>query len=115
MSDLSVAEIAKVCHEANKALCEVAGDYSQAEWPYCAQWQRDSAISGVKFRMANMDTPAASQHAQWMYDKVRLGWTYGEEKDEEKKTHPCMLPYDELPEIQKKKDVLFIAIVKALS
>lgn len=50
-----------------------------------------------------------------MEEKVNDGWVYGEVKDADKKTHPCIVPYNELPEFQKKKDHLFIAIVKALS
>lgn len=50
-----------------------------------------------------------------MKEKVDAGWVFGEIKDADAKTHPCIVPYDELPEFQKKKDHLFIAIVKALS
>jgi hypothetical protein len=39
---------------------------------------------------------------------------YGETKDPVKKTHPWMIPYDELPQIQKTKDKLFLAVVKSL-
>lgn len=49
-----------------------------------------------------------------MKEKIEDGWVYGDEKDTEKKTHPCLVPYEELPEFQKKKDALFQAIVDAL-
>ena len=32
------------------------------------------------------------------------GWTYGEERDDVLKHHPCLVPYDELPEIEKDYD-----------
>jgi hypothetical protein len=51
MSD--VLEIAKVCHEANKAWCEANNDYSQKSWDEAEHWQRDSAIKGVEFALAN--------------------------------------------------------------
>jgi hypothetical protein len=35
------------------------------------------------------------------------GWEHGETKDVERKTHPCLVPYDELPPEQKRKDELF--------
>ena len=31
-------------------------------------------------------------------------WTYGARRDDEKKTHPCLVPYEELPEIEKDYD-----------
>jgi hypothetical protein len=43
------------------------------------------------------------------------GWRYGEAKDEGAKTHPCPVPFAELPEDQQRKDALFVAIVQALA
>ena len=47
-------------------------------------------------------------------DKVKDGWVYGEVKDTIAKTHPCLVPFEQLPEFQQKKDKLFRAIVNAL-
>lgn len=109
-----VVDIAIVCHQANKAWCESEGDFSQEDWGEAEQWQRDSAIKGVKFRLENPNAGADEQHKAWMADKIKDGWVWGEEKDAEKKTHPCIVPFEELPEFQQKKDKLFKAIVEAL-
>lgn len=53
-------------------------------------------------------------HDNWLKEKQADGWVYGEEKNLLIKTHPCILPYNELPEFQQKKDLLFSAIVDAL-
>lgn len=106
--------IAKVCHQANKAWCESEGDYSQKDWLEAEQWQIQSAVSGVKFRVENPDAPASAMHDNWSKEKLADGWVYGEVKDAEKKTHPCLVPFDQLPEFQQKKDKLFSAIVDAL-
>lgn len=111
---LSTIDIAVVCHEANKAWCEANADFSQKSWEEAEQWQRDSAISGVKFRLNNPDAGKDTQHNAWMSDKVNDGWVYGEVKDPVAKTHPCIVPYDQLPEFQQKKGALFCAIVDAL-
>lgn len=107
-------QIAKVCHEANKAYCEGNNDFTQKTWELAEDWQRESAIKGVQFRLDNPDAPVSAQHESWMNDKIATGWEYGEVKDAEKKTHPCIVPYEELPEYQRKKDSLFQAIVDAL-
>jgi hypothetical protein len=116
--DLSMApkevQIAVICHQANKAWCQANGDHSQLDWGYCPQWQMDSAIKGVEFRLANPDAGKDTQHNAWMADKVADGWKYGPEKDADKKEHPCIVPFEELPEFQQKKDALFCAIVDAL-
>jgi hypothetical protein len=107
-------QIAKICHQANKALCEEDEDCSQKNWDDADQWQRDSAIAGVQFRLANPLAPPSAQHDAWSKDKIEAGWVFGEVKDAAAKTHPCLVPYDQLPEFQQKKDKLFQAIVDAL-
>lgn len=114
MDNLKEMYIAKACHEANRIWCQANDDDSQKHWDEAEQWQRDSAISGVKFRINNSDAGNDAQHNSWMKEKVDAGWVYGEVKDAEKKTHPCIVPFDELPEFQRKKDALFCAIVDAL-
>ncbi|MGL4630470.1 MAG: RyR domain-containing protein [Leadbetterella sp.] len=77
-------------------------------------WQRESAIKGVAFKIANPDAGHDAQHNSWMQEKVDAGWFYGDVKDAEAKTHPCIVPFEQLPEFQQKKDALFCAIVEAL-
>ena len=106
--------IARVCHEANKALCEAFGDNSQLPWADAPQWQRDSAIKGVMFINENRDAPVSATHDSWSAEKVRDGWVYGEKKDPVAKTHPCLVPFDGLPPEQQAKDYIFGAIARAM-
>ena len=108
-------EIARVCHEANRALCATHGDYSQLPWEEAPQWQRESAVGGVEFHHMSPEADASASHEEWRTHKLIHGWTYGPVKDPEAKTHPCMVPFDELPPEQQAKDRLFKAIVHALS
>lgn len=112
---LSVEHIAKICHQANKAYCESIGDMSQKSWEEAEQWQRDSAVAGVQYRMDNPGATPEGQHESWKKAKEDAGWAWGEVKNAELKTHPQMVPYDQLPEEQKKKDALFQAVVDALT
>ena len=114
MQGENVAAIAQVCHEANRAWCITNGDTSQKLWGDAEDWQRDSAIKGVQFKLDNPNAQDDAQHNAWMSDKVADGWVYGDVKDASAKTHPCIVPFDQLPEFQQKKDKLFCAIVDAL-
>jgi hypothetical protein len=114
MNEVNVMQIAVVCHQANKAWCEANEDYSQKDWEQAEDWQRDSAIKCVEFAIANPDAGDSAQHDAWSADKVADGWVFGDVKDPVKKTHPCLVPFEQLPEFQQKKDRLFRAIVNSL-
>lgn len=110
---MNAEEIARVAHEVNRAYCAAIGDNSQPSWDDAPQWQRDSAIAGVESHLASPMSPQES-HAAWSAHKIADGWAYGPVKDAKAKTHPCLVPYDELPQEQRVKDYLFCAVVAAL-
>ena len=112
---MSPAQIAKICHEANRALCENNGDYTQKPWDEAPDWQRESAINGVIFHLGHPNAGPSASHQNWLKEKANTGWHYGETKNEELKTHPCFMPFDELPPEQQAKDHLFQGIVQALT
>lgn len=47
---------------------------------------------------------AENTHENWAAARMREGWIYGPERSDEKKTHPCLIPYDQLPESEKEYD-----------
>ena len=75
---------------------------------------KDSALAGVDMHLANPDATPEASHESWLAQKIKDGWKYGPEKDAEKKLHPCICEYAELPVEQKAKDYLFRAVVHAL-
>jgi len=111
---ISVEQVAQVTHAVNRAYCVGQGDNSQVPWPDAPDWQRDSAMAGVTAVLDGSATTPEEQHECWMRLKRDEGWVYGSEKDAEKKTHPCFMPYAELPPAQRLKDDLFRAVVVAL-
>jgi len=112
---MDIEKIAKVAHEVNRAYCQSLGDMSQAPWADAPEWQKTSAVNGVKHHIANPDTTPEGSHNKWLEEKAATGWRFGPIKDAEKKEHPCFLPYSELKESDKAKDFIFRAVVKQLS
>ncbi len=47
---------------------------------------------------------AENVHEVWAQSRMDEGWTYGPVRDDTKKEHPCLVPYNELPEIEKEYD-----------
>jgi hypothetical protein len=95
-------------------LCEAYGEPSQVSWEDAPDWQKQSAIEGVKFFLTHPNAKPGDQHDQWMEYKLTEGWKYGPVKDSEKKEHPCIVPFNELSALDQYKDKLFIAICRAL-
>lgn len=111
---MTIEQIAKAAHELNKAYCESIGDHSQPSWEDAPEWQKSSAINGVKFHLANPDAGTSDSHDSWLKQKEEEGWKYGPVKNPETKEHPCFIPYDQLPVEQKAKDFIFRQTVHSL-
>ena len=47
---------------------------------------------------------AKNVHEVWAQSRMEQGWTYGEERSDALKQHPCLIPYEELPEVEKAYD-----------
>lgn len=112
MAKLKAEDIARVCHEANRAYCVALGDTSQPAWDEAPTWQQQSAIVGVQSFSVARD--GRDQHESWMYHKLKDGWRYGPIKDVDAKTHPSLLPYTRLTKEEQAKDSLFRAVCGAL-
>ncbi len=110
-----VQRAAKTAHEINRIHCEAGGDVSQKPWDDAPDWQKSSAYAGIEAILANPGKTPEQSHESWMKHKDADGWVYGDVKDVDKKTHPCMVPYDQLDEEQQRKDHLFTAIVNAVT
>ena len=115
-SDVNVEQIkqvAELAHEINRAYCASLGDWSYSPWEKAPDWQKKSAINGVKFLNDNPSSTPRDCHDNWMRDKRADGWKYGPFLNPDSKEHPCIKPYDELPDGQRRKDALFIRVVRA--
>ena len=104
---------ARAAHEANRAYCAGLGDNSQVGWDDAPAWQKDSCLAGVEGVLAG-NTPRMS-HASLAARKGAHGWTYGPIKDPEKKQHPCMVSFEELPAHQRVKDEVFVEVVRGMA
>jgi hypothetical protein len=110
---LDVAQIAKVCHEANRAYCQTNGDLTHGSWEEISQERRDGMIKGVIYRLNNPGASQEATHVAWCESKKAEGWKFGAKKNEEEKIHPCLVPYEQLPITQQLKDTLFGMIVNS--
>ena len=111
---ISADAIARVAHEVNRVYCQSMGDFSQPSWAEAPDWQKTSCVDGVKFVASNPELSAFDAHADWLKHKREEGWVYGEVKDVDKKTHPCMVDFEDLPKEHQVKVFLFRAVVRSM-
>jgi hypothetical protein len=111
--DERIDRVAQIAHDACRLYCSlITGDPPAPRWFDCPEDMREGVRKGVRGALAG-NTPEES-HANWMLDRLNAGWTFGPVLDREAKVHPNLVPYDKLPEAQRRKDALFLGIVDAL-
>jgi len=54
--------------------------------------------------MSLVEKLAKNTHDMWALQRINDGWTYGKNRNDELKRHPCLVPYEELPESEKRYD-----------
>jgi hypothetical protein len=58
---------------------------------------------------------AENSHDLWAMQRLGQGWSYGPQRDDKAKKHPCLVPYNELPESEKEYDrVAALGTLKAI-
>jgi hypothetical protein len=107
--------MARVVHEALRAYRRELGEDPLPAWDDAPEWQRAATLTAVEFRLAHPDADTAAQHESWLAEKRAAGWTYSAARDAEARTHPALVPYDQLPERERRKDALVAAVVRALA
>lgn len=111
----SDAEVARVIHAANAEMQAVLGhDVISTPWFWEPLSARRVVVEGVLATRTGLLT-AEANHAVWLVSKELAGWSRGPEKDPEKKTHPAMVPWEELPAANRDQAEIFVAIVRAMS
>jgi DNA-binding transcriptional MerR regulator len=114
--DPRVIGIAAVIHDANRRLQLINGEETPSPvWEEAPERQVRSSIAGTQFALGNPDVTPEEMHEHWYADMERRGFRHGPVKDEEALTHPAMVHWPDLPEHQKAKTRLLIAIARALA
>lgn len=67
--------------------------------------QMKSLFDAIEHRRGAGELTPEGEHENWMRFKLADGWKYGPAKDEAAKTHPDLLPWNQLPEVEQRKDI----------
>lgn len=110
---LPIEYIARFAYKIIQAYCLAIGDNTQTSWNDIPDWKKETVIDGVKFHLNNPNATPEQSHENWKKHKIQQGWVYGPTKDDENKTHPCIVDsYSDLPLKERVKDYLFAQTVR---
>jgi hypothetical protein len=107
-------EIASVAWAANAELQAMHGDPAPS-LPGDIEDAEAHAVTLAGIRAILAGASPGQLHETWMRSREAQGWTLGPTKDSGRKTHPALVAYADLPEHQRVKDRVFIAIVLAMA
>ncbi len=113
--DLGVPEIARVCHEVERAYGNrFCGDV-HPHWIDVPGELRESCMKRVQFFLDHTGADAGAYHERWREIRAAEGWSYGKVRDDARKLDPRMVSFAELSDAQQVKGIIFHAIVRYLS
>ncbi len=103
--------IAAAIHGATRCLGRPDGQEIPA-WDDLTGSQRDKAVCAV---CELLDSPPRTHqecHDLWARLMTSDGWTHGPSYDFEARTHPCLVPFDELTEAEQIKDKIWASLIE---
>jgi hypothetical protein len=103
---------AKFVYEAARLENEAAGRPINPEpWEKRDEKFRENMTMAVNRQCGPMRlTSPEVLHEEWVRAYEKMGWRYGEVRDTEKKTHPDMVPFNELGRLEQEKDWVFFML-----
>ncbi|MFH1235816.1 MAG: RyR domain-containing protein [Parcubacteria group bacterium] len=82
-----------------------------AEWVEREQSFRDQFLKVIDRQMEGQRSRSLEElHDSWMQSYFTMGWVYGENYDRTAKTHPDLVPYVYLGQLERDKDAIFVAL-----
>jgi hypothetical protein len=110
---MTITQIAETVHEIQRVFCASIGE-TLPTWENAIDMQATTINGVLDLIYEGPKAGAGFSHEKWMEKKIAEGWVYGEVRDWENKTHPSLIPFEELPLNEKTKDHLFVQTVRSL-
>lgn len=112
---LDLDAIACIVHETLRAYSAELGEGIGEPWEQTPRWERYSTLSAVSAILRGEVTTPEQSHARWCEHRTAEGWQIGPHIDGVARLHPHLRPWSELPAAIRRRDVVFYALVEALT
>ena len=111
MSDLNERRAEFVYNAARLAAIGSEAPIVPVSWSEREQPFRDQFLKVIERQCGEQRSSSPEElHGSWMQAYFTMGWVYGERYDREAKTHPDLVPYSDLGQLERDKDAVFVAL-----
>lgn len=111
MSDLMERRAKFVYEAARLQAIAVAAPVVPERWTDRDEAFRAQFLEVIERQMGPMRSGSPAElHGGWVQAYIDMGWRYGPERSIEAKTHPDMVPFEQLEKRERDKDAVFIAL-----
>lgn len=112
---LTVEDLGRLQHALRREIALMFGDGSvPPEWADSPEWMHADSGRGALDMLARPDKTAREEHDRWMAAKTADGWEYGPVRDNARKLHPSMVPFEYLTPGEQLKDIVTVALTREL-
>lgn len=108
-------QVARIAHEALRSYCLTVYDNPAPPWADAHEQVRAEMVALVGYLARTPGATPRSKHGEWLADATARGFHQGERLDVRRKTHPLVVPFEELsPKYRSKQAMLFALITHLL-
>jgi len=111
---MNLFHVAMIAWEAYRNYLDIIGELPAPPWLAADNSKREQFVNGVKFHAENPNATPADSHEHWRKYMEARGYQYGDERNIKEKTHPAMIPFNQLPPELQAPHHLFASICKSM-
>lgn len=113
---MTARDLGRLMHALRREIALIYGGNVPPAWEdeACTDAMKASSERGALAMLVNPDMTARDEHQRWYNERWEQGWRYGPVRDNERKLHPSMRDFDELPLGERLKDLARIAMAEEL-
>lgn len=111
----NITAFSQIAYKLDQAYSVAVYGETKPAWQTLSAEDRKHITDRVVYYLTDPNAVISSLHEKWVHSKLTSGWTYGTAYNEEKKTHPLLVSYSDLPLTRRVGDTLFMQTVQTLS
>jgi hypothetical protein len=111
----NITAFAQIAYKLDQAYQVAISGESRPNWHELKPEDRKNITDRAIYYLTDPNAVVSSLHERWAHTKYSEGWSYAPQFSEEKKHHPMLVSYADLPLSRRVGDTLFMQTIQTLS